>query len=172
MAHTLWTTSYVCMFTILGLGYSRFLYAGDADDWAKSKIFLYTDFFNSRVFYTLLVMGVVVLPAFMIPIHMWTVEGGYDGKYRKKLISHIIFSIFRAVIISSLCYVIYVELIASSAMRVYLSEGVFGRYAPLMGLIVANFCFSLIVIGQYIALPATATATVSQSPSNNSRKKA
>ena len=29
VAYTLWTTAYVCMFTILTLGYDRFLYSGE-----------------------------------------------------------------------------------------------------------------------------------------------
>jgi hypothetical protein len=65
-AHSLWVTSYVAMFSILGLGYNRFLYNGTAAQWAAkgptSSTGGLVGWFGGDVFCALLVMGIPLLP--------------------------------------------------------------------------------------------------------------
>ncbi|KAJ3295224.1 hypothetical protein HK104_002885 [Borealophlyctis nickersoniae] len=61
--HKYWVHSYSCFTAILGMGYYRFTYAGNYKDWRDDVTFPMTDFIGSPVFNTLLVMGVVFVPA-------------------------------------------------------------------------------------------------------------
>jgi hypothetical protein len=47
-----------------GSGFRRFTYAGTGDQWAQGVPLPWTDFFSSPVFYTLLGMGVILVPTY------------------------------------------------------------------------------------------------------------
>lgn len=64
---TIW--SHACMFLVLivgwdGSGWKRFTYAGTGEDWHNQVALPWTDFFSSPVFYTLLGMGVILIPTY------------------------------------------------------------------------------------------------------------
>ncbi|KAF9179554.1 hypothetical protein BGZ50_006851 [Haplosporangium sp. Z 11] len=60
--HKYWIHAYTCFTAILGMGYNRFLYPADYVAWRAGTTFPMTDFLNSRILFTLLAMGVVLLP--------------------------------------------------------------------------------------------------------------
>ncbi|KAG0264214.1 hypothetical protein BG011_007248 [Mortierella polycephala] len=60
--HKYWIHAYTCFTAILGMGYNRFLYPADYVAWRAGTTFPMTDFFNSRILFTLLAMGVILLP--------------------------------------------------------------------------------------------------------------
>ncbi len=70
--HKLWIAGYAGMLSILGFGFRRFLYAGTSDDWKAGVEYPLGAFFSSPVFYTLLAMAVVLLPAMLYPYLVWT----------------------------------------------------------------------------------------------------
>lgn len=61
-AHALWVAAYTAFAAILGMGYARFLYSGDHNQWRAGVARPYASFFASEVFYTLVAMGAVLLP--------------------------------------------------------------------------------------------------------------
>ena len=90
-ANLLWLFGYGCMFTILGTGWRRFFYAGTFEDWhgaevaaqqwfrfvpgdLPEKVYPITDFFSCHIFYALLGMGVIIIPAVLYPYFMWPRE--------------------------------------------------------------------------------------------------
>ncbi len=149
-AHTLWVTSYVAMFTILGLGYCRFLYAGDASDWARGVKFPLTAWFGGEVFITLCVMGIPMLPGLWGPMLYWA--GGCTTQEKRELTRHVTFATLRAIAIAAAGYLVFVWFIASDAQRAYLGSGgeslvgPFGYYAPVIGLLVANSVFMVVAL--------------------------
>ncbi len=69
---TIW--SHLAMLFILvfgwdGSGWKRFTYAGNGDDWFNQVPMEWTQFFSSPVFYTLLGMGVI-----LIPTYVWVIK--------------------------------------------------------------------------------------------------
>lgn len=78
---TIW--SHAAMFFILvfgwdGSGYKRFFYAGTGEEWAAGKEYPITAFFTAEIFYTLLWMGVV-----LIPTYIWVVKKFRDGSFKR-----------------------------------------------------------------------------------------
>lgn len=69
-AHTVWVRAYGIMMGILGFGYRRFLYPGTGPEWDEKDYELLA-FFGSPVFFTLIAMGVIVLPALLYPQLQW-----------------------------------------------------------------------------------------------------
>jgi len=72
-AHALWVLPYCCMFAILSFGYDRFLYAGTLEEWRSGVKYPLMDFFHSQIFYTLLVMGIFVIPPLYYAHITWPV---------------------------------------------------------------------------------------------------
>ncbi|KAF9584439.1 hypothetical protein BGW38_006456 [Lunasporangiospora selenospora] len=66
-----WIHAYTCFCAILGMGYNRFMYPSDYVAWRAGTEYPLTDFFTSRILYTLLAMGVVLIPAAYIPCYIW-----------------------------------------------------------------------------------------------------
>ena len=65
--------SHACMFYILifgwdGAGFRRFFYAGTGEEWHSGKAYEITDFFSASIFYTLLWMGVILIPTYLYVI--------------------------------------------------------------------------------------------------------
>ncbi|KAG0372501.1 hypothetical protein BGX24_000161 [Mortierella sp. AD032] len=69
--HKYWIHAYTCFCAILGMGYNRFMYPSDYVDWRAGLTFPLTDFFTSRMIFTLLSMGVILIPAAYIPCFIW-----------------------------------------------------------------------------------------------------
>ncbi|KAG0038141.1 hypothetical protein BGZ82_000953 [Podila clonocystis] len=69
--HKYWVHAYTCFCAILGLGYNRFMYPSDYVAWRAGVVYPLTAFFTSRILFTLLAMGVVLLPAAYIPCYIW-----------------------------------------------------------------------------------------------------
>jgi len=69
--HALWTVPYTCMFAILSFGYDRFMYPGTLEEWRRGVKYSLSDFFHCQVFYTLLIMGLFVIPPLFYAIIMW-----------------------------------------------------------------------------------------------------
>ncbi|KAG0261778.1 hypothetical protein BG011_000680 [Mortierella polycephala] len=66
-----WIHAYTIFCAILGMGYNRFMYPSDYVAWRAGIVYPLTDFFTSRILYTLLAMGVVLIPAAYIPCYIW-----------------------------------------------------------------------------------------------------
>ena len=71
----LWIGGYAGMLSILGIGYRRFLYAGDSVDWANGVAYPLGAWFSSEVFLTLLTMGAVMGVPMLLPFFRWPKEG-------------------------------------------------------------------------------------------------
>ncbi|KAF9906739.1 hypothetical protein EC991_000332 [Linnemannia zychae] len=69
--HKYWIHAYTCFCAILGMGYNRFMYPSDYVAWRAGLTFPLTDFFTSRMIFTLLSMGVILIPAAYIPCYIW-----------------------------------------------------------------------------------------------------
>ncbi|KAF9173712.1 hypothetical protein BGX21_011038 [Mortierella sp. AD011] len=69
--HKYWIHAYTCFCAILGMGYNRFMYPSDYVAWRADVQYPLTAFFTSRIFFTLLAMGVVLIPAAYIPCFLW-----------------------------------------------------------------------------------------------------
>lgn len=64
---TIWSHGAMLFILIVGwdgTGFKRFLYAGDGDDWFSNRPFSPLDFFSSPVFYTLISMGIILVPSY------------------------------------------------------------------------------------------------------------
>jgi hypothetical protein len=75
--------SHAAMFFILvfgwdGSGYKRFFYAGTGEEWHAGKVYAITDFFSAEIFYTLVCMGVV-----LIPTYIWVIQKFRNESFRK-----------------------------------------------------------------------------------------
>ncbi|KAI1314371.1 hypothetical protein EDD11_002236 [Mortierella claussenii] len=60
--HKYWVHAYTCFCAILGMGYNRFMYPSDHLAWNAGIHYPLTDFFTSRILFTLLAMGVILIP--------------------------------------------------------------------------------------------------------------
>ncbi|KAG0201570.1 hypothetical protein BGX28_005660 [Mortierella sp. GBA30] len=69
--HKYWIHAYTCFCAILGMGYNRFMYPSDHIAWKTGQTFPLMAFFSSRILYTLLAMGVILIPAAYIPCYIW-----------------------------------------------------------------------------------------------------
>jgi len=90
LMHFTWTSAYVAFAGILGCGYRRFFYPDYYDEspagvaytsfhsakpYPHSQPLPVLEFLSSHIFYTLLAMGVVILPAVYLPIYSWLKAG-------------------------------------------------------------------------------------------------
>ncbi|KAG0052275.1 hypothetical protein BGZ83_002781 [Gryganskiella cystojenkinii] len=69
--HKYWIHAYSCFTAILGMGYNRFMYPSDYKAWNAGLTFPLLDFLTSRMCFTLLSMGVILIPAAYIPCYIW-----------------------------------------------------------------------------------------------------
>lgn len=161
----LWNWGYVAMFGILGVGYRRFLYPGtganqgfsssyamhSGAEWQAGKEYPLVAFFSSRIFFTLLAMGVFLLPPYYYWLLSWPSRSRpAAGSHAERLKNHLL-STAIGVLIGAGMYVLYVAF-ASEAERVRLSEGAFGVWAPLVGYFVAQVVFGLLVAWPFACL--------------------
>eukprot|EP01063_Lacrimia_lanifica_P021033 TRINITY_DN2828_c0_g1_i1.p1 TRINITY_DN2828_c0_g1~~TRINITY_DN2828_c0_g1_i1.p1 ORF type:complete len:280 (+),score=106.15 TRINITY_DN2828_c0_g1_i1:59-898(+) len=71
LATYLHITSYMCMFSILGFGYGRFLYPGSEADWHAQKPAHVLDCIGCEIFCALMGLGAFVGPWFYAPWFKW-----------------------------------------------------------------------------------------------------
>lgn len=62
--------AHLAMFFILivgwdGTGYRRFFYAGNGEQWHQGQEFAFVEFFSSTIFYSLLGLGVILVPTYI-----------------------------------------------------------------------------------------------------------
>jgi len=158
----LWTGSYSAMFGILGFGYRRFFYPGTYEDWHSGKHFPLTAFFQSEVFFTLIGMGIVLLPCYYYPLCAWPLQStstNRTGNTNSKTLDDVGFTspyyfllttVFATLIgvIGFICYI----LSCSETERLRISDihGPFGYFAPVVGFVTAQLAF--IVLGGWPVL--------------------
>jgi len=141
----LWNSAYVAMFGILGLGYARFMYPGNVHDWVSGKQYALTDFFSSRIFFTLLIMGVFLLPPYFYMLLTWPKQHSTPAGYHHARLNAHLQTTALAVSVGAVAYVLYVVLFADAVEQTRLSAGSFGPFAPLVGYLTAQFAFGLLV---------------------------
>ncbi len=85
-AHATWIFGWGMMVVILTMGWRRFIYAGTFEDWNGNipnwhsyiaeplRQYALTDFFSSHIFWSLVAMGIIAVPAIFIPIIKWAKE--------------------------------------------------------------------------------------------------
>jgi len=168
-AHTLWILSYMSMFTILGLGYRRFLFPGSLEDWRRGQWELHpiSDyFFNFKVCWvlpTLLMMSVIILSPIYYVMVFWPREeeckkdnGDRTPPIDKwALTFHVGKVYFYAIAIGVMIITFYLNIIAGDEMRDYLKQDTYlGYHAPLGGFVFAQLIFVTITWWPYFLLPA------------------
>jgi len=172
--------SYGIMFSILGFGYKRFLFAGNENDWRDYLITNQThhkilDFFHCEVFITLLVMGIFIIPPLYYSIIYWPIVSSSE-KY--STILYFIFEIIKIIIIGSLVYAIYIFYLATPHQLSDLSslndfdflmdqfdlKFPLGHWSPLVGFIFAEIGFFLLVLLPFLfTVPTRAIITTTKS---------
>jgi len=131
-AHTGYVIAYVAFFAILGMGYGRFLYAGNLEQWRVGVRLPYLAFFSSEVFLTLCVMGLIVGPAAYYPLWIWCQEW-LSLREKAMINAHVRKMTFICVFLVSLGYVVYIFTVPSSAELERYKDGYFSYFAPLVG---------------------------------------
>lgn len=166
-ATSLWVWSYVVMIGILGFGYRRFLYAGTEQEWAAGVPYDLLDWLGSPVFYTLLVMGVFVVPPLYWAFLFWPMEGGCTSKQVSRMRKHAFQSAALGVCVGVVGYWVFVSLFASDAQLQYLSMAdfdfdwdstrvEFSYYTPLLGFLTAEALFLVPVLAPLLLTRAAA----------------
>lgn len=74
--------SHFCMLFILlvgwdGTGFKRFTYTGTYEEFSSGVTYPWFYFFNSPVFYTLLVMGLILIPSYFYLVLKWRKESKF-----------------------------------------------------------------------------------------------
>jgi hypothetical protein len=54
-----------------GSGWTRFTYSGTGDEWFSGVPYRWTQFFSSPVFFTLVVMGLILIPTYAYLVRSW-----------------------------------------------------------------------------------------------------
>jgi len=156
LATFLWTSAYAIMFGILGFGYKRFLYPGDAAQWNYGTEFRLVDFFKSEIFFTLLIMGIFILPPLYYPLVSWPLEaintktGDQRGlAYIRLAYYNCLKSFLACIAVGIVGYESYL-LASSDKERYRLTDrrelSLFGMHAALVGFLVAQLVFGLLVV--------------------------
>lgn len=160
-ANSIWMLGYVIMFGILGFGYKRFTYTGNAKDWVSGKEFPIILFFQSPVFFTLLWMGVAIIPALYYPIITWPKSCGSTYKENRRVFWHLILTSFLGVLFGGLCYAFWLNVFATPSQIIYVTMSdfdfmwkgkliVFGPYSPLVGYFIAQISFTSLVLFPFL----------------------
>lgn len=150
-AHTHWIVAYSAFAAILGFGYARFLHAGTSDQFQAQTYFPLEDWFAGRVFLTLLAMGLVLIPAYFIPLVAWLNVSLALPARRAATLRHIVSRVLRLWLIISLGYLVTVpavDLLAGTSLMTHVAHGWAGWFAPLIG----YFAATLLVFG-VVAIP-------------------
>jgi hypothetical protein len=160
-AHSNWVWAYSFFFAILGMGYSRFLYAGDVADWAIGRPYPYLAFFQSEVFFALVVMGVFLLPALYVPTIVWFAQSYPTREAQRRVTMHVLHTTAQAILAISAGFTLYIYTVYDAAGREKISEGPYGPFAPLVGFYVAmTVGYFPLVVAPYALID---TASISRS---------
>jgi len=183
-AHTHWIVAYGCFAVILGFGYARFLYNGTSTEYRANVDKPMLDWFGGPVFRTLLVMGVVLLPAYFAPVVQW-LQASLRTKARwDETQSHVVTVVVRFFLVVTIAFVVGVplcDLLCGGHIRAHLTHGPVGWFAPLIGFAVAYALVFGITLGVpfFLAAPrgsarssAAATATGAKTVRGRSRSPA
>ncbi|KAF9287418.1 hypothetical protein BGZ68_001853 [Mortierella alpina] len=95
--HKYWIHAYTCFCAILGMGYNRFMYPSDYVAWRAGVSYPLESFFTSRIFFTLLSMGVVLLPAAYIPCYIWLKQSATLPDSKSRMVLACVFYILQGV---------------------------------------------------------------------------
>lgn len=136
------------MFAILGFGYQRFTYPGDAEDWRAGRQFPLTDFFFCDVFQTLLVMGVILLPSVYIPMIRWPGETGMTKRDKHHHMQQILRDLGACVVLGCSGFLAYRFFLATDVQLLDMADGPLGTFAP-----VAGFLTAILVLFPLVMVP-------------------
>ena len=173
-AQLIYIIPYMIMFTILGLGYDRFLfpfsykeyYQRSFNGYGKENAFddipSLESFFNCDVFYTLIKMGIILIPALYYPSFNWmeyTIQEGTHIKYFVlKVVYGYIFTIASG-------YYMFIRFYCNKRQQKYFNDfrlSFAGIYAPLFGYIVSMHTLFLLVLIPVFMAPYKKQETVSK----------
>ncbi|KAJ3415006.1 hypothetical protein HDV05_005651 [Chytridiales sp. JEL 0842] len=137
--HGYWVNAYTIFNAILGLGFRRFTYYGDHNDWAKDVYYPPYMFLKSEVFFTLLAMGVVLIPAAMIPGIKWASETLTASPNRmaekQRWVGDVLFHVAYGYV---LVVVVYMAVVLGFYSEERRNSFKFGWWAPLVGFTAAE----------------------------------
>jgi len=170
-AHMAWIVPYTAFAAILGLGYSRFLYAGTHADWAAHRQFHLLDWFTSDVFHALLGMAPIVLPAYMVPVAYWYAEN-YNIWELVTLRRFVVVRATLAWLAVAAAYLV-VCVGAGASYRASLAHGPLGFAAPLAAFAVAQlvvFALLLLPLQIVISTHAAPGSVIIAHPTSPARK--
>jgi len=157
-AHSVWAYSYIAMFTVMGFGYRRFLFAGNGDEWSQDQQTEYYaplnevifDFLFSNILKTLVAMGAIMLPALYGPQLKWFWRSGKRYADQMLLWQDFVANWTFGISLGTLGYLIYMFLLLDSVGRNHFVDGTFGYFTPLVAFYVAQFAnlfmFSFILL--------------------------
>lgn len=151
-ANFLWVYSYGIMFAILGIGYQRFTYAGDANDWAEGREFTLLEFFSSPVFLALAVMSAFVVPALLLPAYTWPRATGMLPGDKQEHLDNIRRDIVVAVVAVTAAFTAW-HLAATDAQLAQVADGPLGSWAPLAGFYAACAAFYPLTLAAFVLAP-------------------
>ncbi|KAF9436742.1 hypothetical protein BGZ76_003099 [Entomortierella beljakovae] len=168
-----WVHAYTCFCAILGMGYNRFMYPSDYVAWRAGIQYPLTAFFTSRMLFTLLSMGVILIPAAYIPCFIWLKNETLTqpGEKSRFFLTVVHFALQGVTIVSALfgAYIVrYHESDPSKkfvANILYLLDNgdVFNReskWSPLLGFWVAEIAVMFLVLLPVIFVPSVKESKV------------
>lgn len=126
--------------------------SGTIEEWRRGVHYPYLSWFRSEVFFTLVVMGFFLLPPLWYPIFAWSSQ---NFERKSRLIKYFLQSWMLGVGVWAFGYLIYVHGFANEVEKKRLSEGVYGYYAPLVGMLVSEVAFTLFGFWPLLVAPAT-----------------
>ena len=145
-----WIYPYIIMFAILGFGYHRFLYPSTYDEFSQNVSYSLFSFFTCNVFFTLLEMGVILIPLLYYPWYQWS---QFNSLQLSKIRSFILKEVFFLLCIICLGYVAFIHGYCDQEMQNYFQDERMqfaGIYAPMVAFVVAiNSLFLLAIIPVY-----------------------
>lgn len=166
-AHTHWIVAYFAFALILGFGYRRFLYNGTAEQFQAGEHVDMIDWFGGRVFKALLAMGVILLPAYFVPMAAWIGESLPTAASKQAVLRHMASLVARLWALVCVTFVLGVptlDALVGTGLTTYLVDGWASWFAPLVGFTIATvFVFAVVSIPFHVAKSSTTTTTTTTS---------
>lgn len=148
--HVYWVHAFTIFNAILGLGFRRFTYSGNHVDWANGVYYPPYMFVTSEVFMTLLAMGVILIPACVIPAILYSRETfaiNGNGIANGRWVSQILSQAFYGYALIAAGYLTLVLGVYSPERR---DSFVFGWWAPLAGFTTAQILVYSIILTPFV----------------------
>ncbi|ORZ22707.1 hypothetical protein BCR41DRAFT_420480 [Lobosporangium transversale] len=167
--HKYWIHAYTCFCAILGMGYNRFMYPSDYVAWRAGLQYPLTDFFTSRILFTLLSMGVILLPAVYIPVYVWLKGTLIRPGDKSRLTLTCIFYILQGVSVVSTLFGAYIvryhendpkQTFIQNLWALFDNGNILSRdskWSPLLGFWVAETAVMLLVYVPILFVPSIPT---------------